>query len=64
MTKKTQFFYLTDIENFIKKLIKKYQIHTNYNDYTEKFEINNNISLEKIMSKINKIVNTNNNLSI
>jgi hypothetical protein len=55
---------MTDIENLIKELIKKYQIHTNYNDYTEIFEINNNISLEKIMNNINKIVDTNNNLSI
>jgi hypothetical protein len=55
---------LTDIENQIKELIKKYQIHTNYNDQTEIFEINNNISLEKVMNKINKIINTNNNLSI
>ena len=55
---------MTDIENQIKELIKKYQIHTNYNDQTEIFQVNNNISLEKIMSKINKIVNINNNPSI
>ena len=55
---------MTDIENQIKELIKKYQIHTNYNDYTEIFQVNNNISLEKIMSKIDNIVNINNNPSI
>ena len=55
---------MTDIENLIKELIKKYQIHTNYNNQTEIFEVNNDISLEKIMNKINKIVNTNNNLLI
>ena len=52
---------MTCIENQIKELIKKYQIHTNYNDYTEIFQVNNNISLEKIMSKIDNIVNINNN---
>jgi hypothetical protein len=55
---------MTDIENQIKELIRKYQLQTIYNDQTEIFEINNNISLERIMNKINKIVDTNNNLSI
>ena len=55
---------MTDIENIIKELIKKHQIHANYNNYTEIFEINNNISLEEIIKEINKIVNINNNLLI